>query len=242
MAEARLARLIGAARMGPDARLLTFAVEGGELGFTGGQYIIVNTGVEIDGGKIAKRAYSILSSDDEQRQFQLAVRRIGEGPGSNFMRHLAVGAELPFSGPCGKILPNGVSGSRLVFATDPGITAALGLLRGHRFREPAVDTAVIWFVESDDYFVSASFARESMSPYASFEIAPAPPVNSAKRLERALALVDRSLDTRSPVCAFLAGDGAIIYLLRERLTAAGVPNENIRVEAFFNNPERKARP
>jgi len=240
MADARLARLIRAERIGPEARLLTFGVASDGLSFTGGQYIIVNTGIELDGGKVAKRAYSILSSDDEQRQFQLAVRRIGEGPGSNFMHRLVVGAELPFSGPWGKFLPNGASGSRLVFATDTGITAALGLLKGRHFRELAVDTRVIWFVESDDYFLPASLARESISSYANFEVAAAPPVNAAKRLDWALALVDRSLDTRPPACAFLAGDGAIIYPLRERLAAA-VPNENIRLEAFFNNPERKAR-
>src|SRR5262249_44505525 len=151
----------------------------GELGFTGGQYIIVNTGIELDGGKVAKRAYSILSSDDEQRQFQLAVRRIGEGPGSNFMHRLAVGAELPFSGPWGKFLPSWASGPRLVFATDTGITAALGLLKGHQFRKLAVDTRVIWSVESDDYFLPASLARESISSYANFEVAVAPPMNVA---------------------------------------------------------------
>jgi ferredoxin-NADP reductase len=243
MAEARLARLIRTERMGPEARLLTFAMAGGELRFTGGQYIIVNTGIELGGGKLAKRAYSILSTDDEQQEFQLAVRRIGEGPGSNFMHRIAVGAEIPFSGPWGKFLPDSVPGPRFVFATDTGITAALGLIRGRHFRESATDTTVIWFVESDDYFVPVSFARASMrSGLAAFEVALAPPVDDASRLERALALVDRSLGAQSPACAFLAGDGAIIYPLRERLVATGVPPENIRLEAFFNNPDRKARP
>jgi ferredoxin-NADP reductase len=242
MAEARIARVIRAERTGPEARLLTFAMASGDLGFTGGQYIIVNTGVELEGGKLAKRAYSILSCDNEQKEFQLAVRRIGEGPGSNFMHRIAVGAELPFSGPWGKFAADGGFVPRLVFATDTGITAALGLLRGRQFRESAAHTAVIWFVESDDYFIPASLARESIrSICASFEIAPAPPVGDPSRLDRALELVDRSLEARPPACAFLAGDGAIIYPLRERLAAAGLASEKIRMEAFFNNPDRKAR-
>jgi ferredoxin-NADP reductase len=242
MAEARLARVIKAESMGTGARLLTFATVSSELGFTGGQYIIVNTGIELEGGKLAKRAYSILSSDNEQEKFQLAVLRIGEGPGSNFMHRIAVGAELQFSGPWGKFLPDTTSGPRLVFATDTGITATLGLLRGRQFRESAAETTVLWFVESDDYFIPASFARESIRlEYARFESVAAPPVGDPSRLDRALALVDRSIGARRPSCAYLAGDGAIIYPLRERLVAAGVAQDRIRLEAFFNNPDRKAR-
>ena len=105
MAQARVARLVKAECLGAEARLLRFALAEGEIGFAGGQYIIVNTGIELPGGKLAKRAYSILSSDDDQREFQIAVRRIGEGPGSNFMHRIEVGAEVTFSGPWGKLVP-----------------------------------------------------------------------------------------------------------------------------------------
>src|SRR5713101_3933702 len=130
MAQSRVARLVKAERLGPDARLMTFVLAEGEIGFSGGQYIIVDTRIELAGGKLAKRAYSILSSDDDQREFQIAVRRVGEGPGSNFMHRMEVGAELPFSGPWGKFVANGASaGPRRVLATDTGITAALGARR-----------------------------------------------------------------------------------------------------------------
>ncbi len=240
MAEARLAHVIGAERIGPQARLLSLAMAGGELGFTGGQYIIVKTGVELDGGKLAKRAYSIVSSDAEQTKFQLAVRRIGEGPGSNFMHRIAVGAEVLFSGPWGKFLPQASSGPRLVFATDTGITATLGLLRGRLFREPAGDTTVVWFVETDDYFIPASFVRESIkAERVSFETVVAPAVGHPGRLACARASVDRVLATHRPHCAYLAGDGALIYPLRDHLASADVPLEKIRIEAFFNNPDRR---
>src|SRR5579875_877499 len=221
MAEARLARVIGAERIGPHARLLSLAMAGGELGFTGGQYIIVNTGIELDGGKLAKRAYSIVSSDAEQTRFQLAVRRIGEGPGSNFMHRIPVGAEVSFSGPWGKFLPETTSGSKLVFATDTGITATLGLLRGRRFRELAGDTTVVWFVEADDYFIPAAFARESIAaPRITFEVIAAPPPGHPQRPVQARALVDRVLATQRPDWAYLAGDGALIYPMRDHLADA----------------------
>ena len=243
MAQPRLARLVRAERLGPEARLLTFLLAEGEIGFSGGQYIIVNTGIELAAGKLAKRAYSILSSDADQREFQIAVRRIGEGPGSNFMHRIEVGAELTFSGPWGKFVTNGASaGPRLVFATDTGITAALGLLQGLGSRARADDTTAVWFVESDDYFLPPSFVQSLLSRRCqNFGVVANREVGDATRVASALAMLERSLESILPSTAFLAGDGAVIYPLRDRLIAAGMQRESIRVEAFFNNPERKAQ-
>ena len=222
---------------------MTFVLAEGDIGFSGGQYIIVNTGIELAGGKLAKRAYSILSSDQDQREFQIAVRRIGEGPGSNFMHRIEVGAELQFSGPWGKFVANGESaGPRLVFATDTGITAALGLLRGRRSRTLANATTAVWFVESADYFLPPLFTQSSLAELCrDFRVAAAPAAVDSTRTGHALAIVDRSLESGLPADAFLAGDGAVIYPMREKLIAAGMQKENILVEAFFNNPDRKAQ-
>jgi ferredoxin-NADP reductase len=222
---------------------MTFVLVEGAIGFSGGQYIIVDTGIELAGGKFAKRAYSILSRDDDQREFQIAVRRIGEGPGSNFMHRIEVGAELRFSGPWGKFVSNGgAAGPRLVFATDTGITAALGLLQGRGSRALADATKAVWFVESNDYFLPPSFVGNSLSGLCQdFEVAAAPTAADSTRISSALAMLDRSLESTLPSTAFLAGDGAVIYPLRERLVAAGMQKENIHLEAFFNNPERKVQ-
>jgi len=244
MAQARVARLVKAERLGSEARLLRFALAEGEMGFAGGQYIIVNTGIELVGGKLAKRAYSILSSDDDQREFQIAVRRVGEGPGSNFMHRIEVGAELTFSGPWGKFVTNGNSpGPRLIFATDTGITAALGLLQGLGSRARAEDTTAVWFVESEDYFLSSSFVRHSLAGLCqNFAVVAAPEIADTARIRHALSILTRSVESTLPSTAFLAGDGAVIYPMRERLVAAGMQKENIHLEAFFNNPEPKAQP
>lgn len=223
---------------------MTFMLADGDLGFSGGQYIIVNTGIELAGGKLAKRAYSILSSDDYQREFQIAVRRIGAGPGSNFMHRIEVGAELTFSGPWGKFVCNDESaGPRLVFSTDTGITAALGLLQGLGSRPLAGATEALWLIESDDYFLPPAFVRGLLRGRCrNFGVDAAREVGDATRVGGALAILKRSLEATPPSTAFLAGDGAVIYPVRERLIAAGVQKENIRMEAFFNNPERKAQP
>jgi ferredoxin-NADP reductase len=210
MATAKTARVVRVEPVGRDGRLLEF--EPAEpLGFVGGQYVIVNTQIVLPGGKIAKRAYSILSSDRDQRRFQIAVRRLGDGPGSTFMHSLSPGDEVLFSGPWGKFLPDDSRPRRtLVVATHTGITAALGLVRGERFAPQLATTTLVWLHR--DPFLSAEVAQSLIS-----------------------APIDDAIPAERPESAFLCGDGAVIYPLRDALAPA-----DVKLEAFFNNPERRA--
>src|SRR2546430_11598950 len=104
MAVVKTARLVAAENVGPKTRHFALEAEGDPLGFAGGQYLIVDSGIVLAGGKIAKRAYSIVSADAEQTRFELAVRRQDPGPGSGYMHELALGATIKFSGPWGKFV------------------------------------------------------------------------------------------------------------------------------------------
>jgi ferredoxin-NADP reductase len=159
------------------------------------------------------------------------------------MHRIEVGAELTFSGPWGKFVSNGASaGPRLVFATDTGSTAAVGLLQGLGSRSRADATTAVWFVESEDYFLSSSFVQSLLRRSCqNFGVAAAREVGDATRVANALAILERSLESSLPSTAFLAGGGVVIYPISERLVAAGMQKENIHLEAFFNNPERKAQ-
>jgi ferredoxin-NADP reductase len=244
MAEARIARLGAARALGPETRLLEFSLQDGQpLGFVGGQYVIVNTGVPLPGGKVAKRAYSIVSSDADQGRFHIAVRRIGPGPGSNFMHELAVGAELPFSGPWGKYVagPSEGDGNTLVFATDTGLTAALGLIRGTQFRPRLTHTDVVWFVESRDYFVPESWLATVLpAGLGSFTIRTGPPVHHAERTAAGQEALRAALAAGRKDSVFLSGDGAVLYPLSRDLVESGVEESRIALECFFNNPQRRA--
>jgi ferredoxin-NADP reductase len=246
MADARTARLAAARSLGPETRLLEFALPDGEpLGFVGGQYVIVNTGVPLPGGKVAKRAYSILSSDAEQQRFQIAVRRIGAGPGSNFMHTLEPGADLPFSGPWGKyqVGPDDTQapGHTLVFATDTGLTAALGLVRGTRFRPLLAGARVVWFVASKDYFLPEAWVETAIPVGCrSFSIHTGLPVHAPERIADAREALRTALGPVLPDRVFLSGDGAVLYPLCHDLMESGLAEDRIRLECFFNNPQRRA--
>jgi len=247
MAQQRIAQLVAAHNAGANARLLEFALEG-ELGFTGGQYIIVNTGIPIAGDKIAKRAYSILSSDAQQNRFQIAVRRIDSGPGSNYMSDLPLGAELSFSGPWGKYIPRDplhtAQHSTFVLATDTGITAAMGLVGSTKFVPYREKATLLWISESDEYFLPEAFVRERISGLCNRSDVVRVPAERQLREEwlktNKAGMLNRVLQNR-PGTVFLSGDGFLLTEFRDALQDGPYPIE-ILVESFFHHQELKSVP
>ena len=109
------------------------------LDFVGGQFVTVDTGLVHPSGKPVRRAYSVLSSDAEQLRFELASKRIPDGPVLRLRpRPRGRTRELRFTGPWGKFFPaRCAAGKTLVLATDTGVTAALGLVQSRGLRAAA---------------------------------------------------------------------------------------------------------
>jgi ferredoxin-NADP reductase len=236
-------KVLRAEPLGQTARLLEIErSDGGELGFAGGQYLILNTGVPLPGGKVAKRAYSLLSRDSEPRRAELAVKRIPGGPGSGRLHEIAAGDELSFSGPWGKLrLPPGFRGRALVVATDTGITAALGVVGSRRAAPDAPPPDLLWLSASPHDFVPASFVRERLPAGCAAElVTDFLPVGHPERAAALCALVEARFFPRSYDVILCAGDGAVIYPLRDRLIALGAPQGGVLLESFFNNPQKKS--
>ena len=236
MADARTATVIEAELVAPQARVLELELPpGDEMGFQGGQYIIVHSDVILPGGKPAKRAYSLLSPDSEQRRVRVAVKRLPSGPGSSFMHHVRVGAQLAFSGPWGRFVPAAapVDEPALVLATDTGITAALGLVRGRGFAARRACTRLVWATDALDDFVPEAWLHD-LGVAAQLLILGRDRVAGATRVA-----LEHHL--RAPLAdVWLCGDGKVIHPVRDALVAAGVAEARVRLEAFFNHPPRKA--
>jgi ferredoxin-NADP reductase len=241
MATVRTAQVDRIHRVGVDTCLVDL-VPAEPLGFAGGQYVIVDSGLTLASGKAVKRAYSVLSRDDEQARLQLAVKRLPDGPGSSFMHELQPGAELRFSGPWGKLAPrDGATGPVLVLATDTGITAALGLVQGARFAPVAARAVLLWLRTTRDYFLPEALVWERAAVgLGERAIGSLPPVGHPERIPHVRAVVQRLLARVRVEQAFLAGDGAVNYALLGDLVAAGVPATRDSVESFFNMPRRSA--
>ncbi|MGH8548847.1 MAG: FAD-dependent oxidoreductase [Methylococcales bacterium] len=239
MATPRTARVIAIEVPETDTRIVDLACEA-PLGFMGGQYIIVDSGLVLPNGKAVKRAYSILSPDPEQQRFQLAVKRIPDGPGSGFMHGIGIGNELRFSGPWGQFFSrDSVSGPTLVLATDTGITAALGLVRGARFEVLIRESIVIWLRNAPGYFLPDGVVRDRIpQACADFRIATIPPIGDPERVACARGCLREVLDRVPLAQAFACGDGAVNYALLDDLVAAGIPATRDHVESFFNMPKK----
>jgi ferredoxin-NADP reductase len=239
MATARSARVIGVEQISDDTRLVELEMPE-PLAFIGGQYVIVDSGRVLPSGKAVKRAYSLVSCDAEQRRFQLAVKRLGEGPCSSFVHELPLGAEIRFSGPWGKMFPaEGASGATLVLSTDTGVSAGLGLVQSVRFAPLVAGTTFVWLRTAPDYFLPDDVVRARVpAGCAELRIERVPAIDHPERVAFVRALVAARL-ARGPIAqAFIAGDGAVNYALLDDLVAAGVRATRDSVESFFNMPKK----
>jgi len=239
MATPKSARVVRAERIGADTRLLEL-IPSEPLGFIGGQYVIVDSGLVLENGKAVKRAYSMLTRDTEQDRFELAVKRISGGPGSGFIHELEVGSDVRFSGPWGKLFPeNGARGRTLVLATDTGISAALGLVQSVRFAPLLERTVFIWLRTSPDYFLPEPLVRERIAASCGeVRIESIPPIGHPERIAHARDVFAKVLARGRLEQGFISGDGAVNYALLEDLVAAGVPATKDSVESFFNMPKK----
>lgn len=242
MAVAKTARVAGTEFLSPDTILLDL-VAAEPLGFIGGQYLIVDSRIVLPSGKAVKRAYSLLSRDAEQVQFQLAVQRLPDGPGSAFMHRLQPGAEVSFSGPWGKCVPRAPSSvGTLVLATDTGITAALGLLRAAAYAPRLATTRLFWLRGSSEYFLPEAFVRAQVpAECGEVRIETMPAVGHQDRIPHVQALLQELLARGGFDQAFLAGDGAVNQVAFDDLAAAGLSGvREHHVESFFNMPKKSA--
>ena len=183
------------------------------------------------------------------------------------MLGMQVGDTLKFSGPWGRLLtdlelaPHAAPGATL-FAFGTGITAALGLVNSHAFGATFSSASLIWFDFVDAPFLSPAAVRELIVPQESSRVRYAHYALDSKDYQHleatlsAMPLVFRDLAPESSGSfmeikqadlwahalksqqVFLTGDGKWIESVRRELTSRGMASEHMRLEYFFNRPEK----
>jgi ferredoxin-NADP reductase len=215
-------------------------VEGGAFELVGGKYIIVHTGLTL-AEKAIKRAYSLMPVAGRAGRAMIAVKRL-PGPGSRAMHELALDATLGFSGPWGKLLPEtGLAERTLLIATDTGITSALGIVEQHAMGSSARALSVVWLRGADETFLDVASVRRRVESagalWSDHEIAN---VAEPGRAAPAWELVEAHARGFEASHVIATGDGAIVHPLREMLPARLPLVTDVRIECFFNNPEKKS--
>jgi ferredoxin-NADP reductase len=246
MAVAKFARLIAAESVGPRARRLEFEMISPPMGFIGGQFVVVDTGMALASGRLAKRAYTLSSPDGDQTRFELVARRIDDGVCSGYLHQIDIGTTVSFTGPWGKFTPGEAraEGATWIVATDTGITAALGLIRSEAFRARLSRTILLYLSPPGDDFVAEPFVRERLAQpiaagaRAELRIGALPPVHHPERLVAGLAHFQSMPWFDPPSSVYLTGDGALLYPFAEAVTGAGLSGTRVNIESFFNVPVR----
>jgi len=234
-------RVVDARLAGACTRLLEIeCVEGGAFDVVGGKYIIVHTGLML-GEKAVKRAYSLMPVPARPGRAMIAVKRLS-GPGSQAMHAIPVDARLGFSGPWGKLVPEaGLAERTLLVATDTGITSALGIAEQQVLGRPGHALSVLWLREAAETFLDVASVRQRIehagAEWSGHDIGP---IAGRMRVAEAWALVEAQARRFEASHVIATGDGAIVYPLRASLPARLSSVTDVRIECFFNNPEKKS--
>ncbi len=232
-----VATLLSKERIGENSFRLNFRSQE-ELGFVGGQYIIIDSKMPIDEKKNYKRAYTIISSDKEQFQFSIAYKEIESGVVTNgFLKEIAKGDEVKFSGPWGKFLKEekyAKTGGLLIIATDTAISTAISFLQSSKVCERACDVRLKWFVPSENYFLCFSEVTRNMpKDIGEFEIILAPNFGM-KRDDEFYNNVEELLNKSNEASYLLCGDGRIVKNGKDLLLKKGIPEIQIGTKTYFN--------
>lgn len=98
-----------------------------DFSYSPGQFLTLQLPVE--GGAIG-RCYSLCSSPHVDEPMRIAVKRVVDGAGSNWINDtLAVGDEIECLAPTGMFTPKTLDGDLLLFAGGSGITPVMSILK-----------------------------------------------------------------------------------------------------------------
>src|SRR5687768_16696046 len=125
MAE-KLASTRSVTEVAPDVLVVEAAcVEPPALRWRAGQFLSLRCGDRRTGDPDARRSYSIASPPGRGESFELLVKLLADGVGSEFFRELRPGGEIHFTGPMGFFTCELLHAGDAVFAaTCTGIAAA----------------------------------------------------------------------------------------------------------------------
>jgi CDP-4-dehydro-6-deoxyglucose reductase len=138
--------------LSPSVRALSLGcADGSPITYVPGQW--VNLHVDIGGGEIDKRAYSIASAPDPQHadRFEIAVTRVETGRVSQALHELPVGSSLSMDGPHGFFTREGAESTPALFVgTGTGICPLRAMLQAELRQPSGPKVALLFGARTED--------------------------------------------------------------------------------------------
>ena len=227
-----------------DCSVITFDIPTDlqqEFQFIQGQHVTVRANID---GKEERRSYSLCSSPTEKK-WQVAVKKINEGVFSTFVNDtLKKGDSLDVIPPHGTFHTalNPVQAKNYIaFAAGSGITPILSIIKTHLATEPKSTFKLFYlnrtvksiiFKEEIEQLKNKYFGRFEIFHFLSKEHRSIALLNGRFTKEKLQILTDKIIDIPSTDDCFICGPEEMIFLLRDELTAAGLPAAKIHFELF----------
>ncbi len=241
MAE-RHARVAKVSTLHPDVLVIEAELtDPPELSWRAGQFVSLRCPRGDDPN--ARRSYSIASSPAVRSRFELLVKLIPDGIGSDLFRNLGAGDELHFTGPMGFFTCDLQHSGDVVFAaTGTGIAAALPMIEELVGRAETGKILLFWGMrtEAELYWLDRLDALAARSPRVSFAVCLSRPATQSQS-QALTGHINLHVLAAAPALAqpvyYLVGNGAMVRDLKKGLIDAGVDRKKqIRTEIFYPVP------
>ena len=227
-----------------DCSVITFDIPTDlqpEFQYKQGQHLTLRALIN---GNEVRRSYSLCSSPVENK-WQVAVKQINQGLFSTFANEqLAIGDTLDIMPPNGTFYAESnptKAKNYIAFAAGSGITPILSIIKTHLATEPNSTFKLFYlnrsvksiiFKEEIEQLKNQYFNRFEIFHFLTKEHRVSELFNGRFTKEKIQVLTEKIIDIPSTNECFICGPEDMIFLLRDELTAAGMPKENIHYELF----------
>lgn len=215
-----------------------FFVPKADFEFRPGQYVIFQI-PSADGPEIIRRSYSISTPPSDKRHFEICVRAVAGGHGSNWVHRLRPGQQVKVEGPVGDFVLRETDHDILMVATGTGISPIKSMLL-HLLDERSTRRVRLLFgVRSvhDLFYTDLLRGLEAHYPQLSSEItlSSADAGQWAGARGRVTTLVEQRIKSEDAgrLDAYLCGSRGMIEDVSRILQAKGVTPERIHFENFY---------
>ena len=201
--------------------------DGTEISYQPGQFLTLR--LPTDAGPVG-RCYSLCSSPHVDDELRIAVKRVRDGVGSNWINDaLAVGTQIECLPPSGVFTPKSFDDDLLLFAGGSGITPVISILKSAL----AIGRGQLVLVYANQHENSVIFAAQLR------ELAESNPdrLHIVHWLESVQGLPSRTLlrafiAPYSAYTAFVCGPSPFMETVTHALRDCGVPPARIHIERF----------
>jgi CDP-4-dehydro-6-deoxyglucose reductase len=232
----KTAILVGRRSLTPDVFWLHLAMrEPAALAFRTGQFV----SVRFDDKGDVRRSYSIASRAHRDHEFELVVKRVPGGVGSEALDRLAPGDALHFTGPLGFFtLAPAHLGDVAFVATGVGAAPVFALLDELGARGEPGRAVFFWGLRRQTDAFHRDHLERLAAAWPGLEVhihltQPGPDWRGG--VGRVTAPAIERIGTLTDPTVYLCGHGAMVDEIGRALRERGVPRRHIHGESFWSS-------